>query len=460
MVSILPGQSNWDLIGQAIGSNISQNLPGAIQQGYNRQMLQNSLQQIKDVAKNQNSSPLDTILSVMQAGAGIPGSEKYIASVLPEILKASQARAFQNVRQPGEEAGQPIQRQALPGFMQQPGQKTLQENKFFPINRGPEEAPGNLPQAATSGEVIPLLNPSEKIKEAKRLLEDSRQAGIPLTPKEAFDQVSQNEADKRLHNQIVEQERGQRVESQSDYGNKAVEFLKKYYPGSNPEIEAIFQKKGEEIAGKGKSEAEINRTLATEAKNFANAIANVEKELDAPRLFNSISRGLNGTYKNFESASSDVRKHLKPLLDLGLYDTARKLLQDKGYGIEERDIIINPLSERSKILLNRVPKIKAGPFEGMERTGFDFERKPVDLNNIKSSLLELKKADPNFSLVLARKYFEDKGYDWREFKNALNELESDGFELTDDQRTQRGNLDTPPLNMLEKLLHSVGIIGR
>ncbi len=123
------------------------------------------------------------------------------------------------------------------------------------------------------------------------------------------------------------------------------------------------------------------------------------------------------------------------------------------------------MSEREKTLLNKVPKTRK-----------QVQGKPVvlanipqgnpgynsnDIQNIKDGLLDLKQADPNFSLVLARKAFEDKGYDWRVFKDALNSLQTDdGFELEDDQQIQQSVLDTPPLNTLEKLLQGLNIIGR
>lgn len=38
---ILPAErSPWDVISKAIGQQISQNLPGAVQQGYNRGVMQ------------------------------------------------------------------------------------------------------------------------------------------------------------------------------------------------------------------------------------------------------------------------------------------------------------------------------------------------------------------------------------------------------------------------------------
>ncbi len=56
--------------------------------------------------------------------------------------------------------------------------------------------------------------------------------------------------------------------------------------------------------------------------------------------------------------------------------------------------------------------------------------------------------------------FEDKGYDSRMFKDALNELEEQGFKLEDDQQRQRGILDTPPLDMLGQILSDINIRGR
>ena len=231
-------------------------------------------------------------------------------------------------------------------------------------------------------------------------------------------------------------------------------------------MDAIFQKKGEQAGAQIKSEADINKYLAIEAKNFKNTITNVKRDMSAPRSLNRYQRKMLGTQKNFEQAANDLRVKLKPLLDLGLYDTARNLLTDLGYYPEERENIINPLSEHEKTLMNKVPKATkiSRPEElgGPQVPSFfiPYEYNPNEKENIKSGLQDLMKANPNFDLVLARKAFEDKGYDWRIFKDSLNELESQGFKLTDDQETQRAYLDSPPLDTLGKILHGLGIVGR
>ena len=60
-----------------------------------------------------------------------------------------------------------------------------------------------------------------------------------------------------------------------------------------------------------------------------------------------------------------------------------------------------------------------------------------------------------------RKAFEEKGVDWNEFKDALNELElNKEIKLEADQETQRHFLDSPPLSNLGKILKGLNIIGK
>lgn len=470
MVSILPSERTpWDVIGRDVGRAMERTLPGAVQQGYNRGQLKQGLGKISEISQNPNANSLELMLAAMEAGAGIPGSERYLGQIIPELIKFANAKRSQNIPLGGPEGEQqsrmhePVepfqQNQQLPGFLGQ-------QNQNFPTNTGPQGNVGNLPQPTTTGQVKKLRNSSEKRKAALDLSKISTAEGIPLTPKEALADIEKEEEDKKIYNAEVEKERQQRVGSQAEYGNRGVGELKKIYPESTPEMDAIFEKKGEQIAGQGKSEADINRYLATEAKNFKNTIANVKKDLSAPRSYNQFHRKFLGNAKDFDQASKDLRVKLKPLLDLGLYDTARNLLTDLNYYPEERESIINPFSERLNTLMNRVPKA-----EGVNRPEsvgqgqipsltMPKEYSPAHKENIKSGLIELQKADPNFDLVLGRKAFEDKNYDWRIYKDALNELEEEGFKLTDDQKIQRGYLDTPPLNGLERILHALRLIGR
>lgn len=473
MTTVLDQRSPSEMVASLMAQNISQNFPSGLEKGMSRGRLEQGINQIKQLAAQKNMSPQDIVLELAKYSQDIP--ERAYGPISESLTKLANARAQNQTPLAGEESlnrdrspiQRPEQRQPLPNLMN--GQLGNQSSQNFPTNIGPQEGPGNAPQEATTGEKVPLLTPQGQIEAAHTLSKQRISAGIPTTPQQALQEIQESEKAKKEHNLEVDKEAKNRVISQKQYGERAVDYLKKFHTEATPEQETIFQKIGEETSTKGKSEAEINRSLSKEAEKFKNRIVNIEKDLDSPRLQNSIQRAANGTYKDLEQSSADAKRHIQPLLDMGLYDTARNILSKKGYGPEEREMIVNPMSDRSKTIMNRVIKIpQASSLEHMEGKPGGRERFPRDLKiqNIKSGLTDLKNVDPNFSLVLARKAFEDKGYDWREYKDALNQLEEEGrkkengFKLEDDQETQRGYLDTPPLSRLEQLLHGLNIIGR
>ena len=469
MVSIVGQESPLDLIGNIVGQGLRENLPRNIEKGYERGLLQNSIGDIAKLANNPNASDLDITLAAMKAGAGIPGSERYLGQIIPELIKNAQANRSRNIPQPGEQPGmnrdrQPMPQQqnngqTLPQFMGGKTNPSQQTNQFFPTNQPPGAGPGNVPQEATSGIKLPLLDPRDQISEARKLQDESKRAGRPLDFKDSLELVKQSEAEKRFYNEQIDKELGQRVKAQETYGKKAVEYLTENYPEATQEMKTIFQKKGEEESRSGRSEADINRHLSKEATRFANSINNVKEDLSAPRFFNKIARGINGDYKTFDKSAEDLRGALKPLIDEGLYDTARSLLQEQNYGLEEREMIINPLSQRAQSVMNQLPKVPSKPASGIPHE-MALQQRNTDIEPLKDSLRQLQEIDPNFSLVLGRKAAEDKNYDWREYKDAVNQLQQEGVEFSQDQLNQISNLNTPSLNLLGKILHGLDLIGR
>jgi len=466
MVTILPQKrSPFELLANAM-SQFGQNAPRLLEQKHNRQLLKDSLDEIKNLANDPNAKPIDTLLATLKAGAGIPGSERYLSALAPEVLRLSQANVAQKAPLAGEQEGdlQAPQRQELPSFMNQ--QKKIKEAvEYFPTNVGPKEDVGSIPQEATTGKKLPLLSPDQYAQAAKKLSGERTKLGIPTTPTEALEEVKRQQEDIKLHNAKVDEELSQQKAGQQAYGARAVEHLKKAFGNEPipPEVEAYFAEKGENKAKEGKSEAQIDRYLSEEAKKLANSVSNIKQSASAPRLLNSLTRSFNGTYKNFEDSAKDLQKLLKPLLDAQLYDYSRGLLSDLGYYPEEREIIVNPLTQRSQNLLNsitNIPRLERPVSLGIPGVPTAKDPNSGDLQTIKTSLMELKRIEPNFSLPLSRKMFEDKGYGWRTYKDALNELMDEGFTLEDDQRTQLGFLDSPPESRLEEILRSINLTGR
>lgn len=466
MTTILPSaRTPWQVLDQAIGQQISQNLPGAVQRGMERGQIQQGLKQLQNISPEdlKNSNPVQLLSQVLGPFAGTEQGAQYAKSIMPYLLEQSRIMKEQNATYPGERDRQNVpqmnQKEPLPTFLNQPAS---QENNFFPNNLGPQGGPGNAPQAATTGQKQPLLTRDQKISEAKGL---QKQLNIPFS--EALKIVNEGEADKKLMNEEVEKERQERVASQQDYGKRAVDELLRLNPDATPEQQAIFKKKGEQFSTQGKSEGEIDRAIAAEATKFRNLIKGVQDSMSAPRILNKFQREFLGNEKSFNQAATDLRVKLKPLLDEGLYDTARNILEGLGYYPEERESIVHPLGDIAKTSLKLIPNAKKERIEE-DLTGgripsitMPYRYDENQKQNLISNLSDLFKQDPNVSLVLVRKAVEDKNYDWRIYKDAINDLiESGQFKPNDDQRKQMDYLDEPPLNNLQKILHGLNLIGR
>lgn len=479
MVSILPSERTAaDVAGRLVGDALAKNLPSGIEKGYDRGLIKQGLDKVRSIANNPQAKPLDIIFALQEASAGIPGSERYFAPVLDQILKITNANRSVNVPRPGEDQNFTVpERQQLPSFgnqAQPASEKTSPE--FFPNNIPSQEAPGTEPQAVTLGKKYKLFTPDQRIQEARRISQSDQALGGTMTLDQALKSVDDYIAYSDAYNAKVEKDILDKQESQRNYGDLAETEIKKVFsktktdekgkpvtsldPLLDSNIISWFRKKGEEISQVGKSEAERKRYLANEAANFKNSIVNVQKDLSAPRLQNAVQRWFNNEYKSFEKSAQDLRTTLKPLLDNGFYDLARNLLEQKGYGLEERDYILNPLNIQAESIISALPK------PSIQRGGGDIfasESKVSNINpeELKSAILKIKDANPNFSLPLVRKALDDKAVDWRQYKDAVNELVASGeLELTADQRNQIGYLDKPPLGLLDTILQGLNIIGR
>jgi hypothetical protein len=335
-----------------------------------------------------------------------------------------------------------------------------QNSKFFPNNIGPKEPPGNAYQEDTAGKKRPIYTPSQLLQEGARIAAESP---FPMTPLEGYAIAKQTQKDNEHYNNQVDKDTANRVNTQREYGNVAEEKLLKVLPNATDEQRALFKRKGEEIAKESKSEADTERFLAKEAAKFKNQMANIKESIEPRRLLSGWKQDLLGTDRKAERAREDIRIKLKPLLDQGLYDTSRNLLSELGYYPEEREEIITSLGESTKRELAAFPKFskeykyKHGPHPHQELQPLSEDQQA----KVTDSMRNIFKNDPKTNLLLLRRSFEEKGVDWKAFKDAFNDLLlNDEISLDDDQSNLEPLLDNPPLNNLEKILHGLKLIGR
>lgn len=461
MVSILPNQrTGMDVLGQAVGDGLQRAMP-MMYENQKRQMGLKAIDDLQKSLKPQEGQKIDqgqVLSQLARVQALLPGFER--SQFSDYVMKHAAAEAMKNAPRAGEDEmpSTPRDRSELPNV---PQRKELPEfgikGNRKDSNNFELQGKGNVPQKATTGQKEKLLDPREQLQAARELNENQRAAGSNASIDDSLQQVKAYEQDKKAHNEAVDAELAQRREGQKEYGARATNALKKVYPDAPPELEAYFQKKGEQASLNGESEADINRHLAEEAKNLGNSLKNITTSPTATRSYNKLYRALNGTYRNFDEAAEDIRRHGQPLIDAGLGDLFRREVTNLGYYPEEREIIVNPLNMGSQSAFNGLDKIRQVNPSSLSLNAF---LPSPDLDPLKEALIKAKEADNNFSLVLGRKLAEEKGYDWKNYKNALNELENEGFDLTADQKNHRGELDEPPTSFLSGFLHDIGFTGR
>jgi len=479
--NLTPTPSSASMIGSALGQGMAKNFVPP-EQMVQRNLLKQALAESKATMNDPNAQPIDALFSMLQAGAGIPGSERYMGALIPEVLKLSQAKASQKPPFGMEGQGRtPEERQQFINEMQayqQQGQQQLpqfgqtqpnQANQFFPSVQGGNEAPGNFPQAATSGLKNPVLSNSQLMSNAKPLAKEMTEAGIPTTVPQAYEILKSQNEDIKESNKLVELERKERVGEQKTYGSLGETALQKVMPDASPEQVAYFKRKGEDFAGQSKSEADIERSLASEARIFKNMISKIKDTIPPGRSYNRAYQSIMGTSRDKEKREADARIKVQPLLEEGLYDTARNLLSEVGYYPEEREGIVSSLGENTIKSINEMPRIwdkkdigsferQARKFQPNPRPNYTPEKQEIFTQNLGQTLQN----DPATNLILLRrKYEDDKGVDWQLYKDSLNELINTGqFKPNSDQFNQLDSLEQPPLDLLDKILYGIGIGGR
>ncbi len=469
-------------LGNAIGG-IGGNIAG---REYNAYKMEQGLNELKNLSPN--ATPTDTLAALMKASV----HNKEIGRNLGPLYQAFQGE--QNRRRATEvpltgggigAQGRDIS-QNIPQQPQQINQGGIgaqgrqltneQSEKFFPSNKGQNEAPGNAPQQATGGLVRPIKSETEVLEDSEKLYSQWVKSGITDRGFPDAYNIKHNENEgNKSYNQNIEAERQNRIQEQQRYGALAEEALNTVLPEATDEQKAFFAKKGEEQSTEGKSEADTKRFLAKEATKFKNTISNIQNALSAPRIQNKLQNKFSGTEKTLDQAMEDASLKVQPLVKEGLIDTSRTLLADAGFYPEERETIIHgPLDKSIKKEIKNIDKpvynqkpAKAQKVPGMPFPGVSGEIKeytPQSYENLKNNIETVWGPGENkkINMLQMRKEYEDLGYDWRILKDSLNDLLKEGkITLTDDQFNQFDSyMDEPPMTYLEKILHKLNIIGR
>lgn len=296
----------------------------------------------------------------------------------------------------------------------------------------------------------PLLSNEQLMQKAKKNTQNKLANNIPTTFEQELNTLNTINNNAKLANQEIKNK-------QTEYGNKYVEKLHNVIEKPNDEIISLFEKKGENGFSEGKTEGEISADAAVEARKFKNTIANISKDLNP-----LIQRG-------FDKSLNSIKNKVQPLLDEGLFDTVRNLLDEGGAYPEQIEKVVSNLGEIPKKTLATLDKQQRPDkswWESQDLTDFDIfstryqhtkspytpEQQDVIKNNVKEVLTK----DPAANLILLREAYGDKDVEWDEYKNIIDYLVINGeIKLNEDQFNMLDTLDQPPLSGLEKFLKNL-----
>lgn len=230
--------------------------------------------------------------------------------------------------------------------------------------------------------------------------------------------------------------------------------------GSSLKSKTAFVTEAAKLASQGKTPAEIEAYLADRLTDQQNKLSRLENVHDAPSLWNNIknfiSEGRIPTEEEIIREATIASQGLDPV-------EARRILSEKGFTPNMREKAIGKINMDQQKIISELPverniwsSVKAGKgVFGNEPTRAEGERKEAIFSNVSKVL----KQNPNANLIALRSEYEKRGVDWRDFNEAIQELIISGELVPDDeQQAMINNLNRPPLDRLEKMLRTFGLV--
>lgn len=484
MVTVVPTFNRGASIGQAIGQGLQGAVPIA-QQQLQRSQLQQGLQEALSNMSPEMRQRLEPTIGILSAFSGIPGNERALATLLPEILREQDLHDQRRAPPPGapppginaaSTAGgarpqsmnvAPQQRSALPGFLGRNPQAQPQASQ--------EELQSIVSQL--SGQRIEPQGTGSLIPPA---LGEGINLGPKYTPQQIFENPRAAEAMQKYNQNIDEEARGieSRSEAQSDRANARREFQdnrRKFFEGKAPQIKGRNFDTLMRIA-----DAPTIQSLPSFDAQFDKAIRHYDL-LDKGK--HDLKRLAVDRYdpENFHRNYKTMEHSIKPMIDAGMRNEMEGFIPSElGLGPVNTENLINPTSKGLYESSSNLPSYDEymheiaslpdyAPKEEYEK--LEKQKEKMDLQwrswlkkNIKPGKFDTK--DPNGfklgqSLLSARDIADQNGMNWQMFNRMVNDMADKGeLDLDERQRGELSQLARPPeqLEGWAELLFGLGQI--
>ena len=459
---------------------LSQELAGGLAKG-----LPDAIQQFQDYRNMQSeNSKINSLIGLDLNDVRDPNTRKdLIADQLKfgRSMKQQKASLNLDIDQPSKEDKRSRRQQEIDDLRSENKRQPLREfpnfansnpaaldeqsKKFFPNNVGGNDPTGQKPQTETTGKKDDRLTLNQRNAEAKRRLDQKTQERIETSLENEINNVNDDEVFKSSYNSDVDAELSNRVTFQTRYGNIADNFingLPDSDPIKSPKIRAIIKGNAEKFAGKDTSEGAIQQAIAKDIENISNKFSQFEDAIPTANVGAKLGRILLNTDRG-QKSFDDMRVKVDPLLKMGLYDEVRVKLAAKDYRTETIESILGDLGETTTKNIANMPNLSRATKPWCDRSPQEMTDRNLlsgeKLQQFQQNLSQTLQEDPTSNLILLRKAYGEKGVDWEDFWESLKPLIKNGsLKLTDDQEKQLNDLSQPPLDGLDKLFKSLGLV--
>ena len=456
MISILPSaRTPFDVIGADVGQALQGILPQAVEKGFNRGMLQKSLEDIKNLSSQKNLTPLELLTSVMQAGAGIPGSERYIGQIYPLLLNQLRGQMAPSGPASGGTGLPQAAQSAAAGMQQQPQINQPNASANLPI---PLPQPSFEPYKDTlegielgQGPIPKTYSPEQYQQVNQQYLSSSLDPEPALNAMKMQDDVSRAQLDDMIRGaETVGKIADLRAQQQERVRTK----LREHLPELNEPDFAVAERIAQRPEFSGIKNDNLRAQKVKQEYNlYQSALENFKKN----------SERFNYNKPEYNRQLDQLGHYAEVLVRNGQRDLAEQLLKNNGWGPVETSTILNPLPQNVLKDFRNAPKIKSA-FENVNVLPDDprFEEqadKAIKMreNTIKNykNLIEkdfktgsydpASNVIPGTSLLQLRDEAMKNGMEWQEFEKTINDLIAEGkIKLDSYQEQERGYLGQHP----------------
>lgn len=400
-MQILPQKTN---LGTQFGQALGQGIATGAERGINRGMLSGAFKQLENLPAG--SSPLQLATSLMEATAGIPGSERYVGQLFPLLLQQMQTQAA--------------------------------------FGEGAKQA-GQVPQSGTTGTAPSSQEqlPSTGQRDSAQQAEGKKGFLAGYVPQEQINDVATEFANKTNSGfEGYNLKRQQLIDNNANIEKQRAQVEQRFLEGGGKPSQVPFYM---QVASRapGNTAEEITRNTRPLFKKYENLTKSLEN-FDYPGAVGRLQR---------PEVLSRVQGTVKDLVDMGFEDTARETLSSKGLSPTEISEIIHPMSKEVKTQLDNIPDW--GKLSQIKSIGSRNEAIQERDNKITDFLA--KNTNPNLSLLSVRSKLVDKGYDWEKVGPLMRSFyEQQGApQLSPEQVEELQTLEKePPRDSLAYIFHS------